>query len=94
MWCLRLISILWVMTGVTIPVWLTVCLERIGCHSIMKKVSRNFNGIHEALAIAELINSNFSYLHCWLLLYLRSVHTPRYLPCDAVRYHIQVKMLT
>ena len=26
--------------------------------------------------------------------HLRSVHTPRYLPCDAVRYHIQVQMLT
>ena len=25
---------------------------------------------------------------------LRSVHTPRYLLCDAVRYHIQVQILT
>ena len=25
---------------------------------------------------------------------LRSVHTPRYLPVDAVRYHIQDKLLT
>ena len=34
------------------------------------------------------VNSYWSLLHCTAL---RSVHTQRYLPCDAVRYRNQVK---
>ena len=42
------------------------------------------------------IDGSVSFTSCFDCLdqLLRSVHTPRYLPCDVVRYHIQVQILT